>query len=36
MVWRPVLLLTTAPFLFNGKAEEKEPTAIIELGGAGE
>jgi hypothetical protein len=38
MFWQPVLLLTTALFLFNGiaQAENEEPSAIIELGGAWE
>jgi hypothetical protein len=39
MVWQRLLLLLTAVLLLLGKsaqAEEKEPTAIIELGGAGE
>jgi hypothetical protein len=38
MVWRRELLLILAPLLFmaNAHAEEKEPTAIVELGAAGE
>jgi hypothetical protein len=39
MVWQRVLLLITSPLLLfsaTARAEEKEPTAIIELGGAGE
>jgi hypothetical protein len=39
MVWQRLLLLLIAVLLLLGKnaqAEEKEPTAIIELGGAGE
>lgn len=39
MVWRRLLLLLIAALLLPGRsaqAEEKEPTAIIELGSAGE
>ena len=38
MVWRRVLLLIAALLFFtaSARAEEKEPTAIIEIGGAGE
>ena len=38
MVWRGVLLLIGALLFFtaSAQAEEKEPTAIIEIGGAGE
>jgi hypothetical protein len=38
MVWRGVLLLigTLLSFTASAQAEEKEPTAIIEIGGAGE
>ena len=39
MVWQRLLLLLIAVLLLLSKsacAEEKEPTAIIELGGAGE
>ena len=39
MVWRRLLPLLIAPlplFSNSAQAEKKEPTAIIELGGAGE
>jgi hypothetical protein len=38
MVWQRVLLLISVLLFFStsAQAEEKEPTAIIELGGAGE
>jgi hypothetical protein len=38
MVWRRKLLLIFAPLLFtaSAQAEDKEPTAIVELGAAGE
>jgi len=38
MDWRCVSLLILAPLLFaaNARAEDKEPAAIVELGGAGE
>lgn len=38
MAWRPKCLLVFAPLLFvvNAKAQEKEPTAIVELGAAGD
>jgi hypothetical protein len=38
MAWRHMLLLVPASLLFtaNAQAEDKEPTAIVELGAAGE
>jgi hypothetical protein len=38
MTWRCVLLFILAPVLFtaNARAQDKEPTAIVELGAAGE
>src|ERR1700756_503518 len=38
MIWRCVLLFILAPVLFtaNARAQDKEPTAIVELGAAGE
>jgi len=35
MAWRHVLLIIVTPLLFSthARAEDKEPTAIIELGG---
>jgi hypothetical protein len=38
MAWRHVLLIIVTPLLFSthARAEDKEPTAIIELGGAGQ
>jgi hypothetical protein len=38
MAWRHVLFLILAslPFTTNAQAEDKEPTAIVELGAAGE
>jgi hypothetical protein len=38
MVWRRAVLLIAAPLFLtaSAQAQEKEPTAIIEIGGAGE